>query len=53
MRTQCTSKLEGLQPLGRREVGAAFDAGRMTSDGGALLLREVEQLSDFFGRVPA
>jgi len=42
MRTQCTSKLEGLQPLGRREVGAAFDAGRMTSDGGALLLREVD-----------
>lgn len=51
MQTQCTSKLEGLQPLGRREVVAAFDAGRMTSDGGALLLREVAQLSDFFGRV--
>ena len=51
MRTECTSKLEGLQPLGRREVVAAFDAGPMTSDGGALLLREVAQLSEFFGRV--
>ena len=51
MQTECTSKLGGLQPLGRRTVVAAFDAGRMTSDGGALLLREVAQLSDFFARV--
>lgn len=53
MQTECTSKLGGLQPLGRRTVVAAFDAGRMTSDGGALLLREVAQLSDFFARVAA
>ena len=51
MQTECSSKLGGLQPLGRRTVVAAFDAGRMTSDGGALLLREVAQLSDFFARV--
>lgn len=51
MQTECTSELGGLQPLGRRTVVAAFNAGRMTSDGGALLLREVAQLSDFFARV--
>ena len=51
MQTECTSKLGGLQPLGRRTVVAAFDAGRMTSEGGALLLREVAQLRLFFARV--
>jgi len=51
MRTQCISKVGVLQPLGRRKVEAAFDAGRISSDGGLLLLREVAQLSDFFGRV--
>ena len=51
MQTESTSKLGGLQPIGRRTLVAAFDARRMTSDGGALLLREVDQLRHFFARV--
>jgi hypothetical protein len=31
-----------LQPLGKREVVADFDGGQITSDAGALLLREVD-----------
>ena len=42
MQTECNvSRLE-FQPLGRREIRAEFDGGRITSDGGGLLLREVE-----------
>lgn len=37
-----TSKLE-LEPLGRRRVEADFSAGRVSSDGGALVLREVDE----------
>lgn len=51
MQTECTRVRLPLQPLGRRRVDAAFDGGHVSSDGGALLLREVAQLSDFFGRV--
>lgn len=51
MQTQCTPKFGALQPCRRRRVEAAFDAGRVSSDGGLLLLREIAQLSDFFARV--
>jgi hypothetical protein len=40
--TQCIPELFAFQDLGRREVLASFDGGKVTSDGGALLLREVE-----------
>lgn len=40
--TECTQKEFQFQRLGRRQVGAAFDGGQISSDGGALLLREVE-----------
>jgi len=40
--TQCTPTLFGFQNLGSREVVAAFDGGRVTSDAGGILLREVE-----------
>ena len=43
MKTECNGSTFQFQPLGRREVHAAFDGGRITSDGGGLLLREVEQ----------
>jgi len=43
MKTECNGSTVRLQPLGRREIRAAFDGGRITSDGGGLLLREVEK----------
>ena len=39
MATQCTPTQLPFHPFGRREVVARFDAGHLTSDGGALLLR--------------
>jgi hypothetical protein len=43
MRTECSRYRFHFQPLGRREVVARFDGGTITSDAGALLLREVER----------
>ena len=43
MQTQCTQRTFEFEPLGRRQVGARFDGGPITSDAGGLLLREVEQ----------
>jgi len=43
MQTQCTEKALVFQALGRREVIAQFDGGAVTSDGGALLLRETDR----------
>ena len=42
MKTQCTPTQLEFQGLGRRKVHAAFDGGHITSDGGALLLRETD-----------
>ena len=41
MNTECKPKQLEFQSLGRREVIGRFDGGRITSDGGGLLLREV------------
>ena len=43
METQCTPKQLEFLGLGRRRVVARFDGGAISSDGGALLLREVER----------
>ena len=43
MVTECTRQKLLFEGHGRREVSAAFDGGRITSDGGGLLLREVEE----------
>lgn len=40
--TECTQKEFGFHRLGRREVSAQFNGGQIVSDGGGLLLREVE-----------
>ena len=55
MKTECNASKFEFQSLGRREVSAAFDGGPISSDGGGLLLREVElrtgilrQFSDCF-----
>jgi hypothetical protein len=39
-----------LHPLGRRDVVAAFDGGRISSDAGAVLLRELEQRTGIIRR---
>ncbi len=40
--TQCIPSLFSFQNLGAREVVAAFDGGKVTSDAGGLLLRELD-----------
>ena len=42
MTTQCKPQKMQLQGLGKRRVEADFDGGTLSSDGGGLLLREVE-----------
>jgi hypothetical protein len=43
MRTDCNGVRFEFQPLARRKVVADFNGGRLSSDGGALLLREIEE----------
>ncbi len=43
MNTQCSEEQLEFHALGRREVVGNFNGGQISSDGGALLLREVEQ----------
>jgi hypothetical protein len=43
VQTQCTQRTFGFQQLGGREIVARFDGGRVTSDGGGILLREIEE----------
>ena len=45
--TPCTPTLFHFQDLGSREVVAAFDGGKVTSDAGGLLLRQVDGLFGF------
>ncbi len=50
MNTECTKGYGSFQALGRREIVADFSGGTITSDGGALLLREVEQRTSILQR---
>lgn len=50
MKTECTKEYGSFQALGRREIVADFSGGTITSDGGALLLREVEQRTGILQR---
>ena len=43
MATECTQKDFGFHPLKHREIRAQFDGGAITTEGGGLLLREVEK----------
>ena len=43
MSAECNQSLFEFHPLKRREIRAQFDGGAITSDGGGLLLREVEK----------
>ena len=50
MKTECTRKHYQFQALGRREILADFNGGTITSDGGGVLLREVEKRTNILGR---
>ena len=43
MKTERTAQHLEFQGIGRREVKADFEGGHVTSDGGALLLRETDK----------
>jgi hypothetical protein len=51
--TECTQGSFPFAPAFRREVVARFDAGPVSSDGGALLLREVVSKIDLLPRLAA
>lgn len=53
MGTQCTPEQRIFHSFGRREVVGRFDGGFLTSDGGALLLREADLRLDLTRRVAA
>ncbi len=53
MPTDCNASTIPFTPLGRRQVLAQFDGGRITSDAGALLLREAAGRSGLFERMAA
>ena len=50
MNTECTPVQMEFKGLGRRKVQAAFDGGHVSSDGGALLLREADLRFDLCRR---
>jgi hypothetical protein len=49
--TECSEAQLEFHGLGRRAVVARFDGGHISSDGGALLLREVEKRTRIMARV--
>jgi Transposase DDE domain group 1 len=51
MNTQCTANDFFFEPLSDRQVIARFDGGTITSDGGALLLAEVERRTHILQRL--
>jgi hypothetical protein len=51
--TKCTQELFSFAGAGKREVVSRFDGGYVVSDGGALLLRQVEGRADILGRFAA
>lgn len=50
MKTECKKNRYEFQALGKRAVVGDFDGGQITSDGGALLLRELEKKSGIIGQ---
>ena len=51
MPTDCNKATFRFTPLARREVKARFDAGAISSDGGVVLLREVDRRINLLDRV--
>ncbi len=53
MPTECIQERFEFHPLNQREVVARFDGGEITSDAGALLLREVERKTGILRQLAA
>ena len=51
MPTDCSKPIVEFTPLARRQVLGEFDAGAISSDGGVLLLREVDRRINLLDRV--
>ena len=51
METECKPEQLEFHALGRRDVIGRFDGGRITSDGGGLLLREVDKCLGLLDRL--
>jgi Transposase DDE domain group 1 len=51
MKTECTGGQLEFHSLGRRVVVSQFDGGKISSDSGGLLLREVEQRTHILKRL--
>lgn len=51
MKTECKPEQIKFHGLGRRNVVGQFDGGRITSDGGGILLREVENRTHILKRL--
>ena len=51
MNTECTARQLEFHGLGRRAVVGKFDGGKLSSDSGGLLLREVEQRTPILKRL--
>ena len=51
MKTQCTGEQLEFHALGRRSVTGRFDGGRISSDAGGVLLREVDKRTGLTARV--
>ncbi len=47
----CAAPLPGLSPVAGKPIVARFDGGRLSSDGGLLVLREIEQRLGIANRV--
>ena len=53
MQTECSAEFFGFEPVEGRRVEAAFDGGRVTTDGGALLLGKADRAIGLLGRFAA
>ena len=53
MLAQCNRESFGFHALGRRDVVARFDGGRISSDAGGLLLRETERVTGIIDQFTA
>jgi Transposase DDE domain group 1 len=53
MSTECTTTALPFQGVAGRAVVARFDGGTLTSDGGAVLLREVDRATNLLGQFAA
>ncbi len=53
MQTECIEKTFVFQPLDRRDVVGRFDGGTITSDAGAVLLRELERTTSIIQKFAA